>query len=800
MLFSLNWIKEFVDVSMADSELSDKLTMSGFEVDGVAVKGAALDGVITVKILEKIKHPNADKLSLCQVDTGVDTRQIVCGATNMEVGDVVPLATVGTHLPGDFKIKKSKIRGEVSEGMLCSEVELGVADDADGLLILPKDTKAGLDIDEVLSGKAESDSIFDIAITPNRPDCFSVRGMAREIAVELDSKFKEKKIKYIESGSKTTDLVSVKIEKGTNCRRYMAVVVEGVKIAPSPTWIKNKLEVYGIRSINNVVDITNLVMLEYGHPMHGFDLDKIKSKKIVVRVAKDKEIIKTLDEVERKLNSSVTVITDGDKPIAVAGIMGDQESQVSGDTTNVLLECAYFDNASIRRASRKLGLSTDSSYRFERGIDIGGLELAIQRAASLMSEICSGTISEGIIDEYVDPIETKEVGFRIDRAQSILGLKLNKKNVRNTFEALGIECSEREGKFFATPPTYRGDITFEEDLIEEIARLTGFDSIPAKMPVATLTKETVDSTHSLKNKIRNILVGAEMMEVINYSFVPPSFTNTFASNSEPVEILNPLADNESVLRDSLIPSLLNNATYNIDRESDSLRLFELGPAFLNKKGVVTEKWKVSGLLYGNRDAKHWSQDDVGLDFYDLKGVVIRLLKGLKIDEKIEINPSEGCDFLHPTRGAFLSKRGNSKENIGFFGELSPKLQGALGFKNPPYVFEIDINSLVQLCKNTINYKGLPKFPASSRDVAMVVKQGVKYSDIEKQISSESTKVIEIIELFDVYYGKGIPEDSKSLALRVTYRLPDGTLKSTEVDALHSKVLENIVKIFGAEIR
>ncbi|MBI5643578.1 MAG: phenylalanine--tRNA ligase subunit beta [Deltaproteobacteria bacterium] len=802
MLFSYNWLKEYIENLPLPVELARALTMSGTEVESITASGAELNNVVTAEILSCAPHPNADRLQLCEVKTDAANYSIVCGARNMKAGDRVALALPGAELPGGIKIKKSKIRGVESQGMMCSEVELGIKDTSSGIMILPEDTPLGQDINTILNLK---DYMMEVGITPNRADLLSIKGLSREIGAVTAAAFKAKEVKLIEGGMATDELVSVSIEDGSPCRRYSARVVEGVKIGPSPEALKARLEAHGIRSINNAVDVTNYVMLELGQPLHAFDFDKVEGKSIDVRLAGEGETIETIDSKVRNLDASMLVIADAKGPVALAGVMGGQATEVTDSTMNILLESAWFDPSSVRRTSKKTGLSSDSSYRFERGVDIEGVVAALDYAAFLIARLAGGTISKEALDVYTEPLSRREIRLRRERINGILGIEAEPSAVKSNLQRLGVEVSETgDGAYIAYAPLYRLDLKEEIDLIEEVARLFGYDNIPETLPNAPLRSGDPGNGTRLKRAIKDILSHSGFVEVLNYSFVSREmFSLTGPEDKDGIVISNPITEEQVVMRRSLIPSLIDTLRRNLLKKNEELRIFEVAPVFAppsdpNEK-LPVEVWRTAGLMYGPRWAETWNYPKEGLDFFDVKGVVEMLFEGLGITGSLNVGPitDHSKKIFHPGKSAAIIVNG---KEAGVFGELHPELKIKFDLKRPAYLFDIEIDAIIDLAGGAKSYKPLPKFPESTRDIAFIIDENIPYQEIISSIRVLDTKLIERVELFDVYYPSNIPPGKRSLAIRAVYRSRERTLTSQEVDAMHAKVTEELIRKFNAEVR
>lgn len=794
MLFSYNWLKEYLDRIPEPKALADSLTMSGTEVESVTPAGARLSNVVTAQVLSCEKHPNADKLKLCSVRTDSEEYSIVCGASNMKPGDKVVLALSGAELPGGVKIKKSKIRGIESQGMMCSEVELGIKDTSNGIMILSQETPLGKDITDWLG---LDDFMMEVGVTPNRADLLSVRGLAREISAVTGAAFKDKIVKVEEPGEPVERFVQVSIENDAPCARYTARVITGVKVGPSPDAIKRRLEAHGVRSVNNVVDVTNLVLLETGQPLHAFDLDLVKGGSIDVRLAGEGETIETIDGKVRKLDPSMLVIADSVGPVALAGVMGGKLTEVSDTTTNILLESAWFEPSSVRRTSRKTALSSDSSYRFERGVDIEGVTAALDMAAEMIKELAGGVVASGMIDLYPEPFKPASIEFRRKRAEDLLGITLTDKGIKEIFDRLGIVSRvSSEGVVSVTAPSYRFDIRSETDLVEEVARIYGYDSIPTTLPMARLMPGRTGRLFSIRSRTKEILTNLGFFEVVNYSFVSREmFCLGGTEDKKGVTILNPLSEDQSVMRDSILPSLLENLRKNIAKKNDQVKIFEFAPVFISGGKLPGERWQASGLMYGLRWDESWNLTKEGLDFYDVKGVVERLLDGLGIDG-FEVKRA-GSPVFHPGKSASLTIDGVA---AGVFGEAHPDVVERYGLKKAPLLFDLDIDALAVKFGDIKKYSALPKFPESTRDIAFIVSEDKTYEEIIRSIEELDTKLIEKVELFDVYCGSNIPPGTKSMALRIVYRLMERTLTGTEVDEIHAQVSRRLTEKFGAQVR
>ncbi len=801
MKITYKWLKDFVDFNLSPEELSHMLTMLGLEVEGMQNLGNGMDDVVVAVVEVKEQHPNADKLSLCKINDGRETLSVVCGAQNFKAGDKVALARIGAVLPGDFRIKRSRIRGEESFGMLCSEKELGLADESEGIMILSRDFPLGVSLFDALGLK---DTVFEIGLTPNRADCLSVIGIAREIAAKLGKEVKYPGNSVVESGGPIDEFASVVIEDPELCPRYTARYISGCKIGPSPGWMVNRLKAVGIRSINNVVDITNYVLMEYGHPLHAFDHELLAEGKIVVRRAEKGEIFKTLDGQERILKDSDLTIRDAKHAIALAGIMGGENSEVGDKTCNILLESAYFNPTAIRRTSKRLVLHTEASHRFERGADVNILVKALDRAASLMVELAGGCAARGVIDIYPQRIEPEMIQFRQERAQQVLGMAFSAEEAIKCFRNLEFDCDvDQPGILNVKIPSFRVDIEREIDLIEELARMTGYERLPATMPKVRVFSDRPTAHQRLERKVKDLLVAHGLSEVINYSFISPlSFEKILFDNDDYrrncVKILNPLTEEQAVMRTTMLPGLLETAARNFSYRNMNLQIFEMRRIYLpsTESDLPEEPLYVSGILSGNRHAEGWSQPKEEVDFFDVKGIVENIFRELRI-QGVSYNNNNVDSFYHPGKACVICHNGIV---LGSMGEIHPTVQENYGLEKAGYYFELNFEKLVAASTDKIVAVAPSKFPDTFRDIAMLVKEETEASAVLETISGTKVRELDGVELFDLYKGPNIPDGDKSLAVRVRYRSYDKTLADEEINAMHQKVIDNLVKKLGAVIR
>ncbi len=801
MLVSLKWLEDYVDIDLTVPELADKLTMAGLEVGEIKTVHPQFNGVVVARILSVKPHPNADKLSLCAVSDGRHTYPVVCGAKNIKSGDIVPLAKVGAVIPGGYTIKPSVLRGEKSEGMLCSSSELEIGDDASGIMHLPADLSLGLPLETALN---LGDTVLDISVTPNRSDCLSMIGMAREVAAITGKKMKQPSVKVKESAEDISKLTSVKIIDANLCPRYTARMIKNVKIGTSPVWMKTRLEAAGLRAINNVVDVTNFVMLEMGQPLHAFDFRFLEKGKIIVRKSKENEEFISLDEKCRKLWADILLICDGLKPVAIGGIMGGQNSEVKEDTQVILLESAYFNPTSIRRSSRRLSMSTDASFRFERGIDPEGVVRALNRAAQLIADLSGGIICKNYIDEYPRKIPAiKDIRLRIGRIREVIGTSIGSKDVVRILRSIGMTVKQVDkGEYTVKPPTFRIDITREIDLIEEVIRLYGYDSVPVTMPNAALTEMTVIPRLDLEERIREILNGCGYSEVVNYSFGNPTFTDhlLLSQNDERrrlVQIKNPLTEDQSVMRTTMVYGLLQTWKNNANNGSDNLKLFEIGRIFIPRKTgeLPAEKNMLAGLLTGNISDDLWRSKE-STDFFDLKGCLENIFFDLKL-KNYQYRSADTEPFLHPGKSCAVYL---DDLPLGYLGCVHPKIMEKMDIKNNAYIFEINLDILVKFLPQSILCQEISKFPAVTRDVAFVIPKALEAGQMLNIVWNQHEDLLENVVIFDIYQGKEIPEEKKSIGLRFSYRAVDRTLTDIEINSIHDRIIRNIVKLTSAKIR
>ena len=798
MNVTLNWLKNYIDFEFSPSELADRLTMLGVEVESIKQLGAELEGVVVGSVTSIRPHPNADKLVLCQVDTGeTEELQIVCGAPNVREGMLAPVATIGATLPIGLTIKRAKLRGEESHGMLCSEKELGLSEDAAGLMDLPADIPLGTPFSEALG---LDDVVFELEVTPNRPDCLSMIGVAREIRAETGNALKLPQVDFNASETDIREMTSVTIEAPDLCPRYAARVLQGVKVGASPEWLQQRLESVGVGVINNIVDITNFVLMEYGQPLHAFDYHKLAENRIVVRRATAGENITTLDEVARELTPDMLVIADAEKPVALAGIMGGYDSEITETTADVLLESAYFNPSSIRATAKALGVSTEASYRFERGADPGIVLAALDRAAQLIAELAGGTICEGIVDVYPGQQPLTRIQLRPERVNFILGTAIEATEMLQILSHLGFDVKANGAEDYEViVPTFRSDITREIDLVEEIARVHGYDNIPTTLPKGDIPVPAPNPSTEVRKRIKRFLLAAGMMEAINYSFGDPSCFDRIRFTAddprrETLKLQNPLSPEMSVLRTTLLPRLLENAQHNRNHQIDTIALFEIGSVFICN-GEQKEPERVAGILAGQIGEGVYSDPYRSPDFYDIKGLVEGILEVCGIVD-YTLQKTDTPTF-HPGRNAKVLL-GNKQ--VGTFGEAHPEVLENYDLPYKAYLFEFDMEVLVDAAIFAKRFEPIPIYPTVERDLAIVVDEEVLSDMPTELIYATGGELVKSVRLFDVYEGEQVPEGKKSLAYAITYHSATETLTDKAVNTLHDKVVKHLNQKLGAELR
>lgn len=796
MLVPIKWLNDYVSIDADIKEYVDAMTMSGSNVESVKEIGENIDKIVVGKIVEILEHPDAEKLIITKVDIGNEVIQIVTGATNVREGDFIPVALHGSTLPDGTRIKKGKLRGIESNGMLCSPEELELdaeqlpegTDMAGGIYILEKEYPPGLDIKKVLG---LDDKIVEFEITNNRPDCLSILGIARETAATFGKRLKYPDILKPTDSKDVENYLSVDIKNSGLCPRFAVRVVKDITIKSSPSWMQDRLIKSGVRPINNIVDITNYVMLELGQPMHAYDLSKLKGKKIIVRNAEKGEILTTLDEKDRNLDESVLVIADEERAIGIAGIMGGFDSEIDENTKEIALECANFAPVSVRMSSKGLGLRTEASSRFEKGLDLELITLAINRACYLMNELGAGEVVDGIIDIYPKIKEKRVIEFKPERAKWLLGVDVSAIEIKRMLKSLEFEV-EGEETLHITVPTFRDDIEMEADINEEIARLYGYDNIPSKLMDTTFTQGMISERQKIISMAKDNLAAQGLFEVLTYSFVSPAvFDKINMAENDPlrnaITLMNPLGEDQSIMRTTLIPNMLELIARNYNRKVDKGSFFEISKIYLARAlplaELPDERDTLTIGMYGN------------YDFYDVKGIIENLLASLNIED-YKILPSKH-DSLHPGKTAVLWV---NNEEVGCFGEVHPYVLNNYDIPIKVYIAELNFEKIVSGMNLDRKFTPLPKYPSIERDIAIVITNEVSAGQIEDIIRNKGGKLVEKVELFDVYKGSQIEEGYKSLAFRITYRSNDKTLTEDDIAKIHNRIINSLTNQVGAILR
>jgi len=799
MKVPLKWLQEYVDITLPPNDLANRLTMAGTEVKGVQVIGGSWGNIVVGQIVAVNPHPNADRLSLTTIDLGTERQTVVCGAPNLRLGDKVAFAYVGAQLIDGhsgqvFRLKPAKIRGAVSNGMACSEKELGISDSHEGIMVLPAEAPIGTPLAEYLG-----DTILDIDVTPNRPDCLSMIGIAREVAALTRQGLHLPEVEYEQKAPPVDQQVSVKIVAPDLCPRYCASLITGVKVAESPRWMQQRLLKCGMRPINNIVDITNYVMLEYGQPLHAFDYHQIKGRKIIVRRATEGETMVTLDGAERLLSEDMLVIADEQRAVAIAGVMGGADSEVTHETTSILLESANFNPPSIHYTGRVLCLPSEACMRFERGISPELTIPALKRATQLIIQLAGGKAAKGLVDAYPGKRAPESVSLSTSQVKQLLGVEFSLDQITEALTSLGFDCnivSASEVRVIA--PYWRSDIHQAVDLIEEVARVIGYDNIPATMLTQPVPRQSPEPILSLKQKVRHRLIGYGFQEVITYSLTSLEMLNKLLPEPRPLEpmplrVANPMTVEQEYLRPNLRANLLAVLSANRRYEDSGIRLFELGKVYLpRQKDLPNEPEVLCGVLSGFRFEKSWHGGDDLLDFYDAKGVVEGLLSYLDVEASFEEGRDEG---LHPAKQGTIVIAGNQ---LGVVGELHPKVLQAFEIPEAACLFEIDLTALLPFTLGHKMFQPIPRFPAIVRDIALVIDAGVTHKRVEDIIKGFS--LVERVTIFDVYCGEQLPPGKKSLAYSITFQSLTHTLTDEEVNQVQQQILAKLSSELGATLR
>ncbi len=800
MKVSLRWLQEFVDITLPLADLANKLTLAGIEVKGIQAVGSGWENIIVGQVIAISPHPNADRLSLPTIDLGTEQPTVVCGAPNLRVGDKVAFAHVDAQLIDGhsgqvFRLKSAKIRGVPSNGMVCSEKELGISDSHEGIMVLPAEAPVGIPLADYLG-----DTILDLEVTPNRPDWLSIIGIAREIAALTGQSQRLLEVTYVETAPPIEQQISVEIVAPDLCPRYCASLLTGVKVAPSPRWLQQRLLACGMRPINNIVDITNYVMLEYGQPLHAFNYHRIKGKRIIVRRAAEGEAIVTLDGVERVLSEDTLVIADGERAVAVAGVMGGADSEVTQETTAILLEAANFNPASIHHTGRVLLLPSEACSRFERGIRPELALPALKRATQLIIQLAGSEAAKGLVDVYPGKQDHKPILLSTSRVKRILGVEFSLDQIVEALVSLSFDCKPAgsASEVWVTAPYWRSDIYQAVDLVEEIARIIGYDKIPATMLSEPLPKQNPEPIISLKQEVKRNLTGYGFQEVITYSLTGLEMLNKLLPEPHPLEpmplrMANPMTADQEYLRTNLRANLLAALAANRRHEEGGIRLFELGRIYLPRpRGLPDEPEMLGGILGGARLEKSWHGERELLDFFDAKGVVEGLLSQLGVEVGFEPGKDES---LHPDKQAAIVIAGN---RLGVVGEVHPKVLEAFDISENVYLFEINVTALLPFITSHKMFQPVPRFPSIVRDIALVVDAGITHQQIQGII--KGFPLVSKVTLFDVYSGEQVPADKKSLVYRVVYQSPTHTLTDEEVNEVQQQILSKLSQELVATLR
>lgn len=794
MKFSELWVREWVNPAIDTEQLCDQITMLGLEVDGVEAVAGEFNGVVVGEVVECAQHPDADKLRITKVDVG-DERllDIVCGAPNCRQGLKVACAVEGAVLPGDFKIKKTKLRGQPSEGMLCSYSELGISEDHSGIIELPQDAPIGMDLRQYLQ---LDDNTVEISLTPNRADCLSIHGIAREIGVVNNLPLNEPHFAPVKAA--IADKVAIEVTAPEACPRYLLRLVKNVNVkAPTPTWMKEKLRRCGLRSIDPIVDITNYILLELGQPMHAFDAAKV-TQPVQVRMAQDGEELVLLDGSTAKLQSNTLVIADQKGPLAMAGVFGGEASGVNSETKEVILEAAFFAPLAITGRARQYGLHTDSSHRFERGVDFMLQHKAMERATELLLDICggeAGEICEAVSEQYLPKL--KQVQLRRSKLDSLLGHHIDTVSVTQIFERLGLTVQYADDIWTVTSASWRFDIEIEEDLIEEVARIYGYNNIPNNAPLAHLQMKKIPEHLLEMLRVRTAFVDSDYQEIVSYSFVDPDVQRLLFPEREALILPNPISSEMSAMRVSLLPGLLATAAYNQNRQQNRVRIFESGLRFtpdITAENGVRQEYVIGALIVGDKRPVHWEHKGENVDFFDLKGDLERILSLTKAGNRLRF-VAKSYTALHPGQSAAIIL--DDKE-IGFIGTVHPKVVQQLGLSGKPIVFEIEWAAIAE--REVPNAKEISRFPANKRDIAVVLDSAIAAGDVLEACRQSGGKQLVNVSLFDVYQGSNLPEGKKSLAISLTIQDTEKTLEEKDINAVISVVLAELKQRFNAYLR
>ena len=803
MKVSLKWLADYVAIGLPPKELAHFLTMSGTEVGGIEQRGNGWPGVIVARVKSLDPHPTTESLALATIELPSGSITVVTGARNLRVGDKVSYAPVGArlmdaHTDRETVVEAARIRGVESRGVLCSEKELGISDAHEGVLILPAEAEVGQPLAAVLG-----DTILNLEITPNRPDCLGMLGIAREVAALTEQPLRLPALAYREEGPDVTGQAQVEILAPDLCPRYCASVIHGVTVGPSPSWLQARLMAGGVRPIHNIVDITNYVMLEYGQPLHAFDFDTLRGQRIVVRQSRPGESLRTLDGMVRPLTPGMLVIADAERPVALAGVMGGSETEVTAQTRNVLLESANFDPISIRRGSRALRLRTEASVRFDKGLAPAIAILALRRATKLILELCGGRASRGVLDVYPSPREAIELRLTPSAVRRVLGVELTLVQMRSVLGRLGFNCREDGHALLVRSPEHRTDIRIPADVAEEVARLIGYDTIPETTMAGRLPEHAPQPMHGFIERLKGLLVGCGLQEVITYSLVGRRLLGKMAAGSElgavdALRLANPMTPDQEMLRRSLIPSLLECVASNLRPDEPGLRLFEIGRIYMPRQANLPQERELLVIaMAGPKWQRQWNEPTAGLDVYDLKGVVEEMLDRLNL-RGTRFNRVTDQPPFHPGRTVSIEWK---DQRLGVMGELHPSVARSFEARVPVFLAEFDLERLLNVVgEDFLRIEPPPRFPAVRRDLALVVEDRVPVSELLDVIRRSGGPLLAGVELFDLFRGHGLPPGHKSCGVSLIFRSPERTLTDAEVDELQARIVEQLGTVTGARLR
>jgi phenylalanyl-tRNA synthetase beta chain len=799
MRVSFEWLREFVPVELTPEAVADRLTMAGLEVEDVEAWGRPFERIVVGRIVDITTHPSTARLLMCRVEVGAEVLTIVCGAHNIAVGDHVPLALVGSELPTGKSIAAERVAGVVSEGMLCSAAELGFSDTSSGIFLLPSTTTPGASLASQLE---LHDVALEVNVTPNRPDCLNIFGIAREIAALTGVPLRPPDTSVSEAGEAIIALTSVSVEAPDLCPRYAARLLTGVHVGPSPLWLQRRLLVCGSRPRNNVVDATNYLLLELGHPLHAFDYDTLHEHRIVVRTARPAEPCVTLDGIARTLDPEVLVIADADNAVGIAGVMGGQNSEIREASTRVLLESAYFQPQNIRRTSKRLGLRTEASYRFERGADFDGLIGSLERCAALIARLAGGTVAKDRIDVAAHRYTAPRIPVRVGRVNAVLGLDLSREAMAEYCSRLQLPVSERSStELEVEAPSFRRDLAREIDLIEEVGRLHSYQAIPTSLPRARLAAVPRSPQRQARRQVLEYLVGCGYTQVVNYSFMPEEDLDRLQLPADDplrrvVGLRNPLSKEAGVLRTTLVPSLLRTMALNLNRDLRDLMIFELSRVFRGQPGLLPQEPQLLGLaVTGTSGGQHWGQVARPYDFYDLMGALEMIGAHLRL-QPLSVTAAP-VPYCHPGRSAQIRL---GDDPIGVVGEIHPTVLAAFDLEQAVTLAEIDLERWVNQGMSTAQYQQIPRFPSVMRDISIIVDAAIQSGQMLQFIQNFHPERLREVRLFDVYAGRPVPVGKKSLTFALIYRADDRTLTDEEVNTIQTRVVEQLHQCFGAQLR